>query len=175
MSHVVETGAGLSTANAYLTAAEFRAYWADHGAPAEVTGASDPDIEQAVRAGTQGLEVLYGNRYRGRRAHSAQALGWPRYGVADDDGWWVDAASLPQRLKDACAVISLEPLTGDGTTADVAPDVATPGALASLTETVGPLSRAQTWLGGRSLVKSRPVVAGLMRPLIVPGGTVIRA
>jgi hypothetical protein len=175
MAHVVETGSGLSNANAYLSAAEADLYWADHGAPDDWTAALTAEKEEAIRAATEALDALYGQRWRGSRVQSAQALDWPRTSVEDDDGFTVESTSLPLRLKSSCAILSFEALTGGGETSSLVPDITDTGALSALTETLGPLSRTQQWVGGRSQVKWRPLVDGLLRPLILAGGTVIRA
>ena len=174
MAHVVETGAGDSAANAYLSAAEADAYWADHGAPATWTGADDVK-EQAIRAATQAIDALFGPLWRGTRSKNTQALDWPRAGVDYDGHYQLSSTAIPQRLKDATAVLALEALVGGGTTAVLMPDLSNPGTVMAETKTLGPMSFSKSYSAGRSLTKWRPLVEGLLRPLVLAGGTVIRA
>jgi len=170
MAHVVESGSGSATANAYLSSADADTYFTDHGAPAAWTG-TQAVKEEAIRLATQYLDANYGGRWRGMRASSAQALAWPRTGAVDDDSYTIDGASLPTRLTQACAELALDAIA----TPDLMPDVSDPGALASLTQTVGPISISKSWIGGRVDGTQRKKVDALLRPLLISGNEVIRA
>lgn len=170
MAHVVETGSGSSTANAYLSAADADTYFTDHGAPSTWTAATTPNKEAALRQATQYLDATYHGRWRGTRANETQALAWPRADAEDDDGFTFSSTALPQALKDACAEAALAYLT-DG---DLIPDVDEPGTIGSEAVSVGPISTSTTYLGGKSQVVDRRKVRLLVAPLVEPAGTVWR-
>ena len=125
MTLIVETGAGLATAESYLSAVDADAYHANFG---NTTWADlDPDVkESALRRATQYLTGVYRMRWAGSRMTSAQALDWPRAFVPKRDvigGYrsypsYYDNTSVPQEVKQACAVMALKAVQGD-----LAPDL----------------------------------------------------
>jgi len=169
VAHVVETGSGSTTANAYLSAADADAYFTDHGAPAAWTGVQGVK-EQAIRMGTQYLDATYAGRWRGTRTNSTQALAWPRVNVVDDDNFAVASNDLPVALEQACAEAALRYLQ-DG---ELLPDIDEPGVIASESVTVGPISESKTYMGGKSQVVLRRKVDRLLASLIQPAGMVWR-
>lgn len=88
MALVVETGAGLATAESYLSAASFRARAAALGLAAVVDSSSDPswlatrsdaDTEAALRRATSYVDLFGWGAWLGQRAQpQTQALEWPR-------------------------------------------------------------------------------------------------
>ena len=82
MAIVVETGAGLTSANSYLSEADFEAYCEDRGRT--FTG----DVEPALVRATAWIEARYGARFPGYALKGRnQGLSWPRYGACDRSGW----------------------------------------------------------------------------------------
>lgn len=90
MPLIVEDGTGLSTAESYLSVADFRtraaalALWkvVDSAAAADwITPAADADVEAALRRATAALDGAYGDRWAGQKTSWQQALDWPRSGV----------------------------------------------------------------------------------------------
>ncbi len=106
MALTVETGAGLSGADAYISAADAATYLAGVGADSAWTAASTASKEAAIRRATQYLDTQY--RWRGVQLTGTQALEWPR--VIDVDGrsytWPVTA------IKNACAELAVRALSG---------------------------------------------------------------
>lgn len=83
MAFVVETGAGLSNSNSFVSVAAADAYVADRG----VTGwgaLTNQVKEQALIRATDFLEATYRSAWKGFRNTEAQALSWPRYDVFVD-------------------------------------------------------------------------------------------
>lgn len=169
MAHVVESGSGSSTANAYLSAADADTYFTDHGAPAAWTGATAVK-EQALRMATQYLDATYAGRWRGTKGSSTQALAWPRIAAVDDDGYWYASDDLPVALEQATAEAALRYLE-DG---ELLPDIDAPGVIASESVEVGPIATSTTYLGGKSQVVHRRKVDMLVAPLVEPAGRLVR-
>ena len=102
---VVETGAGLTTANSYCTVAEADTYHTTHLYPRVWDEATSDQKARAVIWATRLLDEQC--RWRGERASTAQALRWPRTGVAtSDDDDWVSSTTIPSWLKNATAELA---------------------------------------------------------------------
>lgn len=108
MTLIVETGAGLTTAESYISVADADARHTALGNTAW-TGL-DAVKEQALRRATQHMEGAYRQRWRGTRLMRAQALSWPRYGAVVD-GWAVESTVVPIEVANACADLALRALT----------------------------------------------------------------
>jgi len=99
MALIVETGAGLSTANGYVTEAEYRAHHGDRGV--DVTAQVTATVEAALVNATDYVDKRFGKRFRGYRRQSGQALEWPRIDAYDDDE--ILLPNIPLQLKKAVA------------------------------------------------------------------------
>lgn len=98
---IVEDGTGLTNANSYASVAEADAYheahlYADAWVEME-TWRKEAALAQATRALDTYVE------WRGARWSENQALRWPRAGVRDRDGYFIDDNSIPVWLKQATA------------------------------------------------------------------------
>ena len=167
---VVETGSGLSTANSYLSVADADTYHSNVTRSSDWSAATAAVKQNALIVATQYLDIHYQGRWRGYRASGTQALAWPRASVEDDDGYWLDSASLPQRLKDACAEMALRVVLGD----DLLGTVTETGEVVSESVTVGPISESKSYAGGKPYGYEYPKLDALVRGLIAAGNTVIR-
>ena len=90
---MIEATAGGATANSYVTVAEAGTYFAGRLGAEPWIAADAATRESALRMATRALERL---RWPGARQHTAQALSWPRSGVA-----WVADGTVPQPVRDA--------------------------------------------------------------------------
>ena len=167
---VVETGSGLSTANSYLSVADADTYHSNVTRSSDWSAATAAVKQNALIVATQYLDIHYQGRWRGYRASGTQALAWPRASVEDDDGYWLDSASLPQRLKDACAELALRVVLGD----NLLGTVTEAGEVVSESVTVGPISESKSYAGGKPYGYEYPKLDALVRGLIAAGNTVIR-
>ena len=83
----VETGSGLSNANALISLAKCKEYWSRRGRPLD--SYSDEDVEGAIVRATDYVSNRFAYKgYRTRRRNYAnpsatQSLEWPREGVTD--------------------------------------------------------------------------------------------
>lgn len=107
MALTVETGAGLSNAEAYLSVADALTYLTAVGASDAWAAASTAQKEVALRRATQYLDTQY--TWRGEPLTSTQALEWPR--VVDVDG---RSYTWPVRqIREACAELAVRALSVD--------------------------------------------------------------
>lgn len=127
---MVETGAGLPTAESYASVAAADARCAALGVADWVPRATT-DKEIALRNATQFMLATYRQRWAGYRVHQEQALDWPRYDVCVDR-WTVRNDVVPAEVVNAC--IDLAARAAAGT--DLMPDLDR----TISEETVGPIT-----------------------------------
>lgn len=117
MALTVETGAGLTNADSYISVADADAYHAARGNTDWDALDSTDDKEPALRRATDFLTAEYRNRWQGARMTATQALDWPRSGVYVD-GYLLDDDALPTDIANACAELALRSSAND-----LSPDV----------------------------------------------------
>jgi hypothetical protein len=157
---VIEDGSIVAGANAYCSVAEALQYHENHGNPAEWTGATQSDQEEAIRQATQYLDMTY--KWQGLRTSSEQVLDWPRSGVVVYEQFGLDSDAIPQELKDACAYLALKAIS-----ATLIPDVATDATIKKQSVKVGPLAKSVEYTGaGDEPGTSYTVADGLVKPLL---------
>ena len=126
MALIVETGAGLASAESYASVAEADARLAAYGFTAWA-GQAQAAKETALRLATDFMVSSYRTCWKGYRVNTTQALDWPRNYVERPDGMtsqyggasYYDSASVPAEIKAAC--IDLAYKTTQGT--ELAPDI----------------------------------------------------
>jgi hypothetical protein len=168
MAFVVEDGSGLTTATSYVSIAEADAYTSELGLTAwtGTTSAKQTALIKAQRYITQ----VYRGVWKGVRKTELQSLDWPRLDVMDVDGYDVDSESVPAPIKEAQIELAVKALT-----AELLSDVATDASnIASETSTVGPVSYAVSYTGGKASQKSYATVSLLLEPYIVGAGEIVR-
>lgn len=157
MGLIVETGAGLSTANSYATADEGDSYF--DGMLETVWDAASSDAKDAaLMKATIYIDGAYQDRFQGVRKTETQALEWPRSGVLDH-GYLVSDAIVPLRVKWATCQAALRSLSGD-LTPDVKEQV--------VEIQVGPIKKTVKSAG---ISPKYPVVERLLRPILFPSAT----
>lgn len=162
MAVIVETGAIVAGANAYISAADADSYHADRGITLWAT-LSTNEKEQAIIRAADYMERQYASRFKGERVSSAQTMSWPRVGAVVY-GISVASNTVPQQVAAANAEMAF---------------IAASGALYSVVEsqtvesvTVGPISRklSAPRNGGQ---RRFAVVDSLLRDLVRGGGASI--
>jgi hypothetical protein len=128
MALVVETGAGLANAEAYISVANADAYFLAR-ANAAWALLLTADKEAALRKGADYMAQQYASRWQGVRVTSTQALDWPRSAVCAF-GYSVAYTIVPAAVANANAELALKASTGE-----LSPDI---GRLKKRTK-VGPL------------------------------------
>jgi len=158
MSLIVETGAGLSTAQSYIIVADADAYFlarAETSWGLALTAAK----EAALVRGTAALDAMF--IWSGVRYLSTQALAWPRLDVYDSDGYQL--TGIPQRLKNANAEAALIEL---GSAGALAASLARGGMIKR--KTVGPLTTE--YYDGAPSGTTYPSIRNALRGIIPEGG-----
>lgn len=102
---------GADDANSYATVAEANTY---HEAHLYMTAWENADDDNKVIALIWATRLLdEQNDWIGEKASAAQALRWPRSYAEDADGYPIDAATIPQKLKEATAELARHLLVKD--------------------------------------------------------------
>lgn len=172
MAFEVESGTGSATANAYVSVADADTYHADNGDPSAWSAASTATKQAAIVEATRWLDAKFGNRWIGRQANEDQRLDWPRDAAITPEGFTYDDDEMPTALAEACAYMALKVVGGD----TLLPDQTAPGNVKrELKSLPGPLTVETEYTGGgKSQIKSYPLVHGILRRIIRPGGTIER-
>lgn len=118
--------------DAYVSLAACDAYHAALGNTAW-TGL-DAAKEVAIRKATLWIDNAYRGRWKGRRCDTTQPLAWPRWDVTDEDGLYVDSATIPTAIANATCEAALRVIGGT----ELDPDQDRGGQIKS--ESVGSLS-----------------------------------
>lgn len=173
MALTVEDGTGVATADAYLNEAAVITYEAAHGTTTVFNDAVAGLQEVSVRLATQYVDFEYGQRFVGNKGTAAQALEWPRASAVGNDDYAIDSDVVPAKLADAVAELAIKVAGGEDLSADIAAadqnvKVEAIGA--------GPVrEELEYFSGGKRTQKTYPIVEGLLKNLIVSGGTMSRA
>jgi hypothetical protein len=101
---IVEPGTGLPTANSYATVDWADSYFGGRLHADVWTDASTADKTTSLVWATQLLDERV--TWFGIRTRSDQALGWPRYGVSDRDGYLVASDAVPLAVRRATAELA---------------------------------------------------------------------
>lgn len=172
MAFTLEDGTGLAGANAYISAAEFDAYWTDRGF--DTSALSTAQKQVAIIKATDYIENRYRTRFKGSREFELQALSFPRVRLYDEDGRKVEG--LPTKLKQATAEYAKRALT-----AELAPDPTTDARGQKVTrfkEKIGPLEEETQYseAGSASSFKPYPAADKLLQEYVTAsGGRLTRA
>ena len=111
---------GAANANSYATLVEADTYHTTRGHNSQWISASDETKETNLIWATRTLDANM--EWYGQATNSTQALNWPRYGTADQNGYSIDQDVIPQALKDAQAELAFLLIVDDRTIADDSPD-----------------------------------------------------
>lgn len=173
MAFVVEDGTGLATANAYISAANARAYWLEQGvtfAQADTAGSGVVSLETGIIAATRYMEQRFRPLYKGTiqfppttsPAFAGQGLSFPRLCLYDVNGYLV--TGVPLRIAQACAEYMKRALT-----AELMPDPTLAGNLTSKTVKAGPVETSFTLVPGTIIIKPYPTADALISEFIRTG------
>ena len=161
MSLVVETGAGLSNAESFVSVAEMDAYFVAFGVPSSYALKTEAEKEILLRVATQYLVAQYRGKWRGAQSTQEQALPWPRIGVIDDEGWGIDSNVVPKPLKEASYELVKRLLTKE-----LLPDRADGGTVQSTSVSLGSLSESISYFSGATGLPEFTLVERLLGGLI---------
>jgi hypothetical protein len=160
MALVLETGAGLANANAYVTVATVETYFSLRG----LTEWADLDAtekESAIIRATFALDAKYDNSWSGIKGSATQALAWPRIrkllstkGILDKNGYELSISAIPTQLANVVCEVALiestERFLVQGISRDDMPS----------SESVGPISTS--WTDKVPTVKQYPHIDSML-------------
>jgi hypothetical protein len=169
---VVEDGTGLANANSFNTVADVITYASDRG----LDFANSPTDSDAVAACIKAGDYLRNElrfRYNGTRQTATQRMPYPRNGASEVGGLAVPSNTVPWRLKDAHAELTILAYADE----DLQPDLDNGGLLVSVdkldvleTDFFAPTGfQAITRIPGEAL---RVSVLGYLEPLLIQPGRV---
>jgi len=108
---VVETGAGSSTAESYISVADTDTYFdskrgaaSTYSADWDAASTTDAIKEACLRWATRLIDK--GWIWDGEKSTTTQALRWPRSYILDDEGTEIDGDVIPNDLKHAVAELA---------------------------------------------------------------------
>jgi hypothetical protein len=127
---VVETGSGVTGANAFLSVADWKAYADQQGWDYSTAEYTEDQIGSAIVRGRAWLDAMYRSRWPGSRANGReQSTAWPRKDATDGDGEVIVDDEIPAEVKDASAEAAWRELQEPGS---LSPDLERGGAIKSL-------------------------------------------
>lgn len=151
MTLTVETGAGLSSADALVSVDYATTYHAAIGNTAWASATTDAQ-EKAIRRATAYLDKM---PWSGLRTHGRdQALAWPRGGVIDAEGNGINNDEIPAELQQACAEVALQELSDPGS---MTPTVTLASDQIAKREKIGEIE-VEYSVGSTSVEARRPVL-----------------
>lgn len=139
---VVEDGTGLSTANALISVAEADQIIENYGDDSTWSGSTDSVKQNAIREATRYMNVHY--IWKGYRTVDGQALQWPREWVYDDEDVYVDNDTIPEKVKEACAYLALQVVSGE----TLLEDFTNAAKVKRTKEVIGPLAEEIVYVHG---------------------------
>ena len=111
MALVIVSTAGSSTANSYASLLEAEAYALTIPSVDDWTAASEAQKNAALVQATRMMDTM---TWKGWRAlHLVQSLQWPRAGVADRENYYLDPATIPAKIRDACCEFAIRLISDD--------------------------------------------------------------
>ena len=178
---VKEDGTGLSNANSYADVADGDAYFEGHLYALAWTGASGTSKAAALVMATRLIDSQF--QFRGFRAHSEQALQWPRTECPDPDRggvvWGVRSPEcvepdvVPAAVVAATCEMARELLIADRTGAPAGEGIAaTQSSTATHTGTSGSSSMSSTTYDKSD---RRPVISGVAQAMLAKYGALVSA
>lgn len=164
MSHIVEDGTGLSTANSLLSAADADLINLDYENSSDWTTASTAEKEQALRLATRYLDYHY--TWLDYKTYSTQALQWPRLEMYDEDGNSIANNIIPERVKRACAYLALKVIEGN----TLLEDFDTESKVKKTKDVIGPITEEREYVHGEDPDKTYQIADRLVAPFIIGDG-----
>lgn len=169
----VETGAGLTNSNTYLSLADAVTYIGDYISTA--TGwdalASDAAKNACLAIAGRWIDMRFEQDAKGYALSTDQAMMFPRGGVGLWKGAWLDSSVIPQKLKDAqCEVAVYWADNPD----ELGIDLGDGGAITDQTIKLGDLDVSRKYGGVKTGSAIYSKVKDLMAEYLEPSNRLIR-
>lgn len=98
MAFTFDSTPSSSVSNSYLSVTEADDYFAGRFGADKWATFTNTQKQQLLVTSTKQLDTAV---YGGRRAKQIQSLQWPRFGLADADGYAISDLTIPTKLKEA--------------------------------------------------------------------------
>lgn len=178
MGLVLETGAGVSGANAYADRTFATSYLSDRGGNTAWDARTDAEKDVLLIQATDFIEKRWGKDFLGVKNLNTNALQWPRRTMYDHEGRILyDSNDIPEELKKATVEYALAAMT-----TNLLPGTATGLEVTESTKKLGPLEKREKYsttanaqlseLVKPSAFTSFPAADLLIEPLLKPSGAV---
>lgn len=112
MTLIVESGAGSSNSDCYISLVDAATYHTSRGNAGWAAIASDELREQAILKATDYMTQIYRSLWQGFRVTHTQALDWPRTSVLVDVHISISHDVIPVEIQRACAELALKASAG---------------------------------------------------------------
>lgn len=158
-----------TTANAYVSLADFLSYHADRNM--DYSDYEPEAIQAAIVKATDYMERRHGRRFKGRRIDGGQALSWPRIGVYSYDGYRMAADAngiplVPTAVRNACAEYAARELLGTA----LMPDPSLNRNVMKTVNKVGPITDETHYAGSPDLLTDYPAADMLLSDYVTGSG-----
>lgn len=161
-SIVVEDGTGLSTANSYMSSTTANGHLEEWYKILGLSAAPTVgDID--CTTGTYWLDTEFVNRWKGFRLNQDQALAFPRVGIVDFDGWYVDSDEVPAKIVVAASIMAYYANTE---ASSIMPNQSSPGTIKREKKKAAVIEKEVEYMGGKEQEKYYRVVEDLLRDFI---------
>lgn len=163
---VIENGQGLNNANTFVSVEYADAYVATYGNDSLWLASTPAEKRDALRQASRWISTKH--RYLGESVRIDQALAFPRFGLFDDNGYFVTHETVPLRVQEATVVVALAIRNN---TFIAFPAEPAESNITSDSITVGPISLSTSYEGARttSVETQLPLAKQLLRPFLIPG------
>ena len=162
---VIENGQGLNNANTFVSVEYADAYVATYGNDSLWLASSAAEKRDALRQASRWLSMRH--RFYGETVRIDQALAFPRFGLFDENGFFVTHETVPLRVQEATVVVAIAIRNNT-----FAPFPAEPAEsnVTSESISVGPISLSTGYAGARTtgIETQLPLVRQLLRPFLLP-------
>jgi len=161
MALIVEDGTGKTDAESYASGADADAYVTKWHDSSDWGAASSTVKERALR---RGARYINSHDFVGIRAHTDQALKWPRTHIGYIDGRANDPDAVPADIRNANIEAALRYIEGDS----LLPDH-DGGTIRRESKTVGPITTDTEYAATRRAGKTFEAIRALLNPYLSSG------
>jgi hypothetical protein len=171
MAIVVETGAGLSTAESYVSVSDLKSYGIKVGFDGDPY--EDDVIEQALRRATKWIDGYFRSRLQSYRTNQRkQALEWPRYEVYDASSQaYVLQDEIPRELIEATCEAAIRELQSPGV---LSPDLERGGNVRRIAAGSVEIEYSAGALPTTTFTKIEELMSGLLKSSSIYSGMAVR-
>jgi hypothetical protein len=177
IQYEVETGSGSETANSYVAVADADQYLENTGRNLGAWAALGSSGKQRnLILAQQYMTARWNGKWRGRETNERQALDFPRIHIQRKNGYFFNQTDIPQEVKDAQVEYALVETLNPGSLFPTIQYDDTNRTVKKIREKVDVLEEEREFVDSPNVKSWRkfPIADGLIRHLVVTGGTLMR-